>query len=91
MVGLAELGEGWGGYQTSLLHAVEPLTAEHLAWRPVADRRSVGGIVRHLSLALVTWFARMGAPGIANVVAKVPAWTTDADGGRCAAEDAARP
>ena len=88
MTKLGSVYAGWGGYQTSLLHALAPLTPEHLAWRPAADRRSVGEVVRHVGLGRVAWFARMGAPGIAEVAAKVPAWSTDADGGRYPVEDA---
>jgi uncharacterized damage-inducible protein DinB len=88
MTSLASVYDGWGGYQTSLVGAVAPLSPEHLVWRPAAHRRSVGEIVRHIALGRVTWFARMGAPGTAEIVAKVPAWATDDDGAGHAVEDA---
>jgi hypothetical protein len=47
---LAQIFEGWDGYQTSLLHAVTPLTSEQLSWRPAPERRSIGELVRHISL-----------------------------------------
>ena len=77
---LAEIFDGWNGYQASLVHAVEPLTAAQLAWRPAADRRSVGELVRHLALGRVTWFARMGGPGLEHAIERVPEWWTDGDG-----------
>lgn len=83
---LRDIYEGWDGYQTSLLHAVEPLTAEQLRWRPSPDRRSVGELVRHISLGRVTWFARINPPGMEAVAAKVPKWWTDGDGARHAVE-----
>jgi uncharacterized damage-inducible protein DinB len=48
----------------------------------------VGEIVRHLALGRVSWFARMGAPGMDAVEAAVPAWATDEDGSRHAVEQA---
>ena len=62
MTKLAHIFEGWNGYQISLLHAVSPLTAPQLAWRPAADRRSAGALIRHLTLGGITWFARLGVP-----------------------------
>ena len=84
---LARVLEGWDGYQTSLLHAVMPLTSEQSSWRPAADRRSVGEVIRHLSLGRITWLARIGAPDVDTVVHKVPRWYTDGDGARHAAEE----
>ena len=85
---LASVYEGWEGYQTSLVHAVAPLTEEQLRWRFAAGRRSLGEIVRHVALGRISWFARLGGPGIDDIVARVPEWITDADGGRYAVEDA---
>ena len=84
---LAQVFDGWNGYQTSLLHAVEPLTPAHLSWRPAADRRSVGELVRHISLGRITWFSRIGVPGIGEVAQRVPRWFTDGDGSRHAVEE----
>jgi uncharacterized damage-inducible protein DinB len=83
---LREIYDGWDGYQTSLLHAITPLTAEQLRWRPSPDRRSLGELVRHISLGRVTWFARMKPPGMEEVAARVPKWHTDGDGSRHAVE-----
>ncbi len=48
----AQLFEGWNGYETSLMHAVTPLTPE-LAWRPTPERRSIGELIRHISLGRI--------------------------------------
>ena len=85
---LGEVYEGWGGYQTSLVHAVTSLTAEQLAWRPAADRRSIGELTRHICLGRINWFVRMGAPGIDLAASRVPEWATDADGARQIVETA---
>jgi uncharacterized damage-inducible protein DinB len=84
---LAQIFEGWDGYQTSLLHAVTPLTSEQLSWRPAPERRSVGELVRHISLGRIAWFSRIAAPGIENVQQRVPRWYTDDDGSRHVAEE----
>src|SRR3954451_12987125 len=88
MTTLASIFDGWNGYQTSLLHAVAPLTSEQLAWRPAADRRSMGELIRHLSLGRITWFSRIGAPGIEAVGERVPRWHTDKGGARHVVETA---
>lgn len=85
---LADIFDGWNGYQTSLLHAVTPLTPEQLKWKPAEGRRSLGELVRHLSLGRITWFSRMESPGIEAAVARVPTWHSDDDGSRHAAEEA---
>ena len=87
MYKLAQIFEGWGGYQTSLLHAVTPLTTEQLSWRPTPERRSVGELIRHISLGRITWFSRIGAPGIETIAQRVPRWHTDADGSRHVVEE----
>jgi uncharacterized damage-inducible protein DinB len=88
MTTLGSVFEGWEGYQASLVGAAASLTPEHLAFRPAEGRRSVGEIVRHMALGRVSWFARMGAPGMDAVAADVPTWATDEDGSRHAVEDA---
>jgi len=77
---LARILEGWGGYQTSLLHAATALTREQLSWRPAPGGRSLGELARHISMGRVTWLSRMGAPGIDTVAQRVPQWHTDDDG-----------
>lgn len=84
---LAEIFDGWNGYQISLLHAVSPLTAEQLSWRPAPDRRSVGELIRHISLGRITWFSRMAAPGIQKVAQCIPRWDTDGDGSQHPVEE----
>jgi uncharacterized damage-inducible protein DinB len=85
---LSAIWEGWDGYQTSLVHAVAPLTAEQLAWRPAPMLRSVGEVARHIALGRITWFRRMGAPGSAEAAAEVPQWEEDSDGNQHVIESA---
>ena len=84
---LSRLLNGWDGYQLSLLHAVTPLNKEQLAWRPVPDRRSVGELIRHISLGRITWLSRIGAPGVEEIALAVPRWFTDPDGSRHVVEE----
>lgn len=79
--------DGWQGYQQSLVAAVAPLTTEQLAYRPAPHLRSVGEVARHIAIGRVSWFARMLAPGSAEVMAALPAWETDEDGARFALEE----
>ncbi|HEY1464502.1 MAG TPA: DinB family protein [Terriglobales bacterium] len=55
---LSQIFEGWGGYQTSLLHAVVALSTEQLGWRVAPERRSTGELIRHIALGRITWLAR---------------------------------
>jgi uncharacterized damage-inducible protein DinB len=86
---LAHVFEGWDGYQTSLIHAVQPLNEAQLEWRPAQSRRSVAELVRHISLGRITWLARIPAPGIDEAACIVPGWFTDGDGSRHAVEGSA--
>ncbi|MBK8989695.1 MAG: DinB family protein [Chloroflexi bacterium] len=88
MQSLAAVFDGWQGFQTSLIHAIAPLTPEQLAWRPAASLYSVGELARHISLGRITWFARMPAPGSAGLVANIDAWEVDGDGNRQLMENA---
>lgn len=72
--------DGWGGYQTSLVRAVAPLSREQLAWRPAPGLRSVGEVAEHIGSGRVDWFRRMGAPGSAGLAEQVPPLGTSADG-----------
>lgn len=74
MTKLATVYAGWEGYQESLVGAVASLTAEQLVWRPAAQRRSVREIVRHVALGRVSWFARMGAPGMDAITRQWTVW-----------------
>jgi uncharacterized damage-inducible protein DinB len=85
---LAQVFEGWDGYQTSLIHAIEPLTNEQLAWRPAPHLRSVGELARHISLGRITWFRRMDAPRSAELAGRINEWAQDSDGNRHIIEDA---
>lgn len=60
---LAVIFEGWEGYQTSLVHAIQPLTRAQLEWRPAEKLRSVGETAAHIALGRIDWFSRMGATG----------------------------
>ena len=85
---LAQVFDGWQGYQTSLQHAIEPLTPEQLGWRGAGHVRSLGEVIRHLSLGRMTWLARMNPPGIEEAVARIPEWYVDSDGARHVVEGA---
>ena len=87
---LGAIFDGWNGYQTSILDAIKPLTAEQLLWRAAPRVRSLGEIVRHISLGRITWLYRMSAPGIDDVCREVPRWYTDSDESRHVVEDAVR-
>jgi len=60
---LSIIFDGWDGYQTSLVHAIQPLTHEQLIWRPAPKLRSVGEVASHIAVGRVGWFARISAPG----------------------------
>lgn len=85
---LANIFDGWNGHQTSLVNAIAPLTPAQLGWRPAAHLQSVGELARHISLARITWFSRMGAPGSEAVVKQIDAWEEDSDGNRDIVESA---
>jgi uncharacterized damage-inducible protein DinB len=84
---LAKIFEGWEGYQTSLVHAVAPLTSEQLAWRPSDKIRSAGQLACHIAFARIDWFKFMDAPGSAEASAQINQWETDDDGNRWIALD----
>ena len=90
MTRLSEVFDGWGGYQTSLVHAIEPLSDEQLGWKPSEKVRSAGEIARHIALGRINWFLRMKAPGSENVAAKIEAWDHDAHGNKYVVESAVK-
>jgi uncharacterized damage-inducible protein DinB len=59
---LAQVYDGWDGFNTSSVRAIAPRTAEELAWRAAPGLRSVGEIAAHLGMGRIDWFARMPAP-----------------------------
>lgn len=79
---LARVFEGWDGYNTSLIRAVQPLASEQLRWRPTPDGRSVGEVFRHIAFGRIGWFMRMDAPGCPDLVSRIQHWGTDRDGNR---------
>ena len=85
---LEHVYEGWGGYQTSLVNAITPLTPDQLDWRPSDNHRSVGEIARHISAGRINWFTFMSAPGSEEVARLVGQWETDGDENQFAVEDA---
>jgi uncharacterized damage-inducible protein DinB len=86
MQSLADIFEGWDGHQTSLVHAIAPLTREQLAWRPGVGLNSVGELARHISLGRIVWFMRMDAPGSADLASGITDWDVDDDGNRSIVE-----
>ncbi len=87
-ISLQSIFDGWAGYNASLIGAMRQRTPMELVWRPKADMRSAGEIVRHIALGRIAWFVRMDAPGSAEAAAAVPHWTTDDEGNRFPAEEA---
>ncbi len=85
---LSQVLEGWNGYNQSIITAVQPLTAEQLAWRPADDMNSVGELTRHISLGRLAWFMRMDAPGSAELVEQIEVWHEDSDGNPNIVEEA---
>ena len=77
---LSEIFDGWGGYQASLVHAIQSLTEEQLAWKPSKDLRSIGEIAAHIAMGRIVWFVRMKAPRSEELAAKIPAWEYDPEG-----------
>lgn len=71
---LMQVYSGWDGYQTSLVHAVAPLSPENLAYRLAPDARSVGEITSHIAFGHIDWFHRMGTPGSAELVEQAAPW-----------------
>jgi uncharacterized damage-inducible protein DinB len=87
-ISLFQVFEGWKGQQTSLVNAIQTLTAEQLRWRPADGLNSVGELARHISLGRIGWFTRMDAPGSAELTAMIDTWETDGDGNRYIVESA---
>ncbi len=59
---LANIFEGWEGYHQSIVHALQPLTQDQLAFRPAPQLRSVDELAAHLALGRLAWFVRLQAP-----------------------------
>ena len=85
---LSNVFDGWGGYQTSLVHAIEPLSEEQLGWKPSEKVRSVGELARHISLGRINWFLRMKTPGSEELAAKIDTWDCDPHGNKYVVETA---
>ena len=79
---LSTILDGWNGYNTSIIRAVQGLTPEQLAFRIKPEMHSVGEIARHIALGRLSWFVRMEAPGSAEVASTLSEWHTDGDGSR---------
>src|SRR5438552_1161858 len=71
-ISLWSVYEGWEGYNISLIHAVEPLSPEQLAWRPAPGMRPAGEVAAHIGLGRIDWFNRMDAPGAAELASRAP-------------------
>lgn len=79
---LAAILNGWDGYNTSIVRAVQGVSAEQFAFRLKPEMRSVGEIARHIAIGRLCWFVRMGAPGSAELASTLAVWHTDGDGNR---------
>jgi len=78
-VGLTSVFAGWEGYNVSLIHAIEGLTAGQLSFRPAEGMNSVGEIAAHIAFGRIDWFARMGAPGSADLVKRASELSSKAE------------
>lgn len=72
MTRLCDVFNGWNGYQMSLVHAVEELSGDQLAWKPSSHVRSIGELTRHIAMGRIDWFVRMGALGSEELAALNP-------------------
>lgn len=52
---LAPLYKGWDVYQSHLIHALAPLSPEHLTLRAANDLRSIGMIATHIVAVRARW------------------------------------
>lgn len=68
---LSKIFEGWDGYNTSVVHAIEPLTPEQLAFRSAHGMSSVGEVAAHIAFGRVGWFQNMGAPGAGELAEQI--------------------
>ncbi|HXE53455.1 MAG TPA: DinB family protein [Tepidisphaeraceae bacterium] len=84
---LSDIFSGWDGYNQSLINAIAPRSEAELAWRPSPAVRSMGELARHIALGRINWFVRMGAPGSADLAARISSWVTDEHGNRYIVED----
>ncbi len=74
---LSRVFDGWEGYNTSLVHAIQPLTQAQLTWRPAEHLRTVGDLAGHIAFGRIGWFARMPAPGSLELMKKPYSWATN--------------
>ena len=58
---------GWDAYQTSLVQAVTPLSAEQLSWRPAPHLRSAGALAQHIAEGRISWFHQFMGEGDAEL------------------------
>ncbi len=70
---LLKIFDGWQGYNTSIIHSIQPLTREQLIWRSAPNLRSVGELAGHIAFGRVGWFSRLKAPGSLDLFQKAMA------------------
>lgn len=78
-VSLDRIFDGWEGYNTALVRAIQPRSLEELEWRPAPSMRSVGEVAAHIALGRIDWFSRMGAPAAEEPARRVQHLATHAD------------
>jgi uncharacterized damage-inducible protein DinB len=74
---LTSVYDGWDTYQLSIVHAIAPLSAPQLTYRPTPKLRSVGEIAIHISLGRISWFERMQAPGSEELARQAAGWEAE--------------
>lgn len=71
MTDLAYVFDGWSGYNESLVRAMQGLTIDQLRFRGPSKMRSIEEVAWHIADGRVEWFARMDAPGAAELFDRV--------------------
>ncbi len=72
--------KGWDIYQSHLVRAIEPLTAEQLELRISPNLRSIGLLAKHIVRTRANWLAlAIGEGGPDKDVAAIAKWQHDGD------------
>ena len=77
--------DGWHTYQTALIEAIRPLTAEQLLLHAGPDLRTVGEIATHIVATRAGWFY-LDLEEHDDALAEILAWRKEGERPRTAAE-----
>lgn len=70
--------KGWGGFQQTLVEAIEPLTDEHLTFKAAPHLQSVGKLAAHIAATRVRWF-QMGLGVESEAARPIAEWGRDVE------------